>query len=168
MAMGIFGTMISNLNQMGFYDFVLPWLLIFAVVYAILQKAKILDNKPAEGIVSIVIAFFATSYTGVSLGSYMTGLFGGSSIFIAAALIFLVFAGLFGYKSGEGLFKEKKFLLVPAIIVILLFLSQNGLDVTGLSLTSESTSALVMVGIVALAVLFVTQEGGDDDKQKDN
>ena len=165
MALGIFGTMISNLNQMGFYDFVLPWLFIFAIVYAILKKTNILGNNSANALVSIVVAFFATSYTGISLGAYFTSIFGQSSIFFAAILVFFIFAGLFGFKPDEGTFKNSKWLIIPAAIVILLFLSQNGV-LLGFDINSESSAALIMVGVVALAILFVTQEK-KEEKPKD-
>jgi hypothetical protein len=156
MAMGIFGTMISNLNQMGFYDFVLPWLLIFAVVYAILKKSKVLDNEQADGIVSVVVAFFATAFTGSSIGTFFTNLFGGGAIFLAAILIFLIFVGLFGFDM-KTITDQKEMLIIPAGIVILLFLSMGGLETSGISLSGDVFSALVMVGIVALGIIFVTK-----------
>ena len=34
----VFTTLITNLNDLGFYDFVLPFLFVFAIVYGLLAK----------------------------------------------------------------------------------------------------------------------------------
>lgn len=59
------GTSISNiffaLQQYGFADFVIPALLIFGVVYALLQQVKILgENKQINLVIALAISFLIT------------------------------------------------------------------------------------------------------------
>jgi hypothetical protein len=55
---GIFGQWISNLEQLGLLDVLLPFLLIFTITFAVLQKSRILgeDSKRFNTIVSLVLA----------------------------------------------------------------------------------------------------------------
>ena len=36
----------QNLQQMGFYDYILPFLLIFTIIFAILEKTRIFGTEP--------------------------------------------------------------------------------------------------------------------------
>lgn len=54
MAESLFGGVISTLQQMGFFDVLLPFLLIFAIVYGILEKVKLFEDRAD---INAVIAF---------------------------------------------------------------------------------------------------------------
>ena len=57
--MNPFELLVSNLNQMGFFGFLLPWLLMFAVTYGLLVKSKVLgEDQKLIGVISLVAAFF--------------------------------------------------------------------------------------------------------------
>ena len=45
----VFGGVIEFFNRLGVYDIVLPFLLIFSIVFAILEKTKILGTEEVEG-----------------------------------------------------------------------------------------------------------------------
>ena len=90
-------------QQIGFFDVVLPLLLIFTVVYAILDKIKVLgDNKAINIIISLVLAFFAVSNLYVS--QFFMYLFSYTGIAIAILLAAIVLLGLFA-KEKENMWK---------------------------------------------------------------
>lgn len=93
-----FREIIMQWQQIGVFDVVLPLLLVFTVVYAILDKIGILgDNKAINIIISLVLAFFAVSNVYVS-GFFMY-LFSYTGIGIAILLAAVVLLGLFAKKK---------------------------------------------------------------------
>jgi len=157
---GVFATIIDNLNQLGFYGFVLPWLLVFGLTYGILEKSGIMEKK-AAGIVSLAIAFFVTAYTGI--GSFFIGLSGVGAMLITAALIVVMFfalvtppgkyADLFGKKTESVLFL--------AVIALILFWLVGGETVAGISLSNEAWAAILVIVVIGFAVWFVSGGGGE-------
>jgi len=156
--MGMFDTLIANLNSMGFYDFVLPWLFVFAVVYAILARTNVFNNNSVNGLVSMVIAFFVTGFGGPAIGKFFSSFFGGSSIFFAGFLVLILFAGMFGFKVGDKI--EGKFLAVAALIAVVLFISWGGPAVAGINLSEKTQAILFVVVVMGAAIAFVTQKQG--------
>ena len=59
MAYSYFGMALQQLNQIGLLDIILPFILIFTIIFAVLQRTKILgkddDNKPYKNF-NVVIA----------------------------------------------------------------------------------------------------------------
>ena len=83
--MNPFEILVSNLNQMGFFGFLLPWLFMFAVVYGLLVKSKVLgEDQKIIGVVSLVSAFFVIGFGGVAIGTFFSNLFG-----IAAVIMYV-------------------------------------------------------------------------------
>jgi len=149
--LGIFGNVVSNLNQLGFYGFVLPWLLVFAIVYGVLKKAGTFDDR-VNGAIAFVIAFLITAYSGI--GQFFIALSGLGATILAVLLMCILFAVMVGFKvenltKGENLI----FLLILALIV---FWVAGGEAVTGIRLTGEAWAAIFMIVLVALAMIFVT------------
>jgi len=161
--LGIFATLVQNLNAMGFYGFILPWLLVFAVVYALLQKSKVLGgDKRIDGVIALAIAFFITGYTGI--GVYFVQLMGPAVMIIAAILVgvlFVAVAGI-GLKAEQGQQGETKFsmsteAIIGAIIVgIVLFFAVGGSAISGISLRDDIVAGLFMIIVIVLAVWFIS------------
>ena len=150
--LGIFGTLVQNLNALGFYGFVLPWLLIFAVVYGLLIGVKAFgDNKKVSGVVALVFAFFITAYTGI--GSFFVNLFGFASIFLAIALVVILFIAFAGFELKANI---ETFIIVAIIALIIFFVLGGGI-ISGIALTDESIAVLFIIIFMALVVLFLTK-----------
>lgn len=163
----IWTVLIQNLNAMGFYGFVLPWIFIFAVVYGLLIKAGIFGtvNKAVSGVIAVVIAFFGTAVAGPQLAAFFITLFGGASIYVAGILVVLLFLALVG--GPTTLFGEDKKhrgkaawaigLLIVAIGIVL-FTTATGIVVTGIELNETTVAAIFVVIVIVLAVYFLTAE----------
>jgi hypothetical protein len=99
--LGIFGTVVTKLVALGFYGFVLPWILAFAVTYAILLKTKILgDNGAVAGIVAFAVAFMVplVRIAGVTMGGVFVSIFGFGALIIAILVLALMIFGMLGIK----------------------------------------------------------------------
>ena len=90
-------------NEMGVFSYVIPGLLIFAVVYAILEKTKLLSgddgngkavhNRPVLAIVSAAVALLSLQLDLVS--EFYALIFPKFGIGIALFLVLIIFLGFF-------------------------------------------------------------------------
>ena len=91
---GQFGSIIDSLAQMGFFSYVLPFLLIFAVVYGILLKVKIFGEKNAvSAVVALAVALLAVQFDVVPI--FFSDIFPRLGIGLAIVLVLLILIGLF-------------------------------------------------------------------------
>ena len=59
-----FSILVANLNALGFFGFLLPWIFMFAVTYGLLAKAKFFEDTKIVGVISLVLAFFVVGFGG--------------------------------------------------------------------------------------------------------
>jgi len=91
-------------EAIGIFDFVLPFLLVFAVVFGILTSTNILGgHKGVNIIISLVIGLMALRLGFVQ--AFFTELFPRFGIGLAILVVLVIFAGLFiGPESRKGWF----------------------------------------------------------------
>jgi hypothetical protein len=121
---------IAMLQNFGFFRVILPFLLIFSIIYAVLLKTGVLgDTKPAKSaaaVVAMVSAFLVIVYTPVV--SAISTLLPQASFLILIVVFLLMVLGLFGVKS-ETFGKSNKFLLFIGAIIAVLFIAMIGVAV---------------------------------------
>ncbi len=161
-----------QLQRMGFYDFLLPWLFTFAVVYALLVKSGVfgsqgLGNK-ISGIVAIVVAFFVTMSAGPQLTSYFATLSVSASVILAAIVVIILFGVLIGVnmKLGEKVDNRSKSALAAVIILgAIVFLAATGGRVFNYTLGSNLGLIFVIL-VVVLAVAYIMSGGGKEEEDR--
>lgn len=91
--------MLTQWQSAGVYQYVLPFLLIFAIVFGILSTTNILGtNKGLHSIIAVVIGLMAIGYSssmGYSLGDFLQTLFPRLGIGLAVLVALMVLIGLF-------------------------------------------------------------------------
>ena len=174
--MGIFEILLGNLNNLGFFQFILPFLLILAIIYGILRATlKDIFDKAAAGLISIVVAFFVMNYSGwvgVAIANFFTALFGYGMIILAGILIFFIFLGLAGIKPGD-IFKFEggkggigawAFALFIIFIGFLIFIGAGGLtliNIPSLGMgTSDFLSLIFFLIVLVFAVWWLGKKEG--------
>lgn len=158
--LGILGTLVKNLNDMGFYGFVLPWLLVFALVYgllSIISKKTGMDQR-VNGLIALAIAFFITAYT--NIGTFFIGLFGVSSMIIAIALMIMLFFAVFGLVPDVS---KTEWIIAIVIIGLILLFVIGGSVMESVRLSDDLIGILFMVFLIVFAINFVTKKG--EEKQ---
>ena len=82
-------------NEMGVFSYVIPFLLIFAVVFAILQKSKILgdDNRAIQAIISASIGLLSLQFDFVS--EFFAVVFPRFGVGLAVFLVLIILLGFF-------------------------------------------------------------------------
>lgn len=185
--MSVFGDSIGFLVKLGIYDVVLPFLLVFTLVYAILEKTKILgteinnvDGKEytkrnLDAMVAFVMGFFVVASSQLVAVINKTI----SQVFILLLLIicFMMLVGSFHQQSKEGFFLNPKspyygiFMAIAFISIIAIFLNAVGwLDLLYSFLkdnwnTSYVASVIFIVAIIGF-MLWITKDPKHSEEAK--
>lgn len=146
-----------------FADFILPWLLVFTLVFAILDKTNILGEgkKQINGIVAAVVGLLLLAFPVTR--DFIVNLI---PIMVAMAVILFVFLMLYSFASGEKkgdpLNNGTKIAIGIGIVIVL---AVSVLILTGywdsfLSYFSESnTGANIIFIIIAVAAIVAVLSG---------
>ncbi len=168
---------IEFLKDFGLFDVILPFLLIFAITYAILQKTKLLGSKDnLDSVVALVFALIVISANKI-VATILTAI-PNVLLLLIIAFSFLLMIGLFFKDDNFLQGGETKrtwyywfFSVAMFIGVILIFLGAWTMD-SGESLLSyifgelysnvgnDLVGGVVLVGLIALAVWFITKPSG--------
>ena len=130
----LLGGVIGFLDRIGVYDVVLPFLLVFTIVFAILEKTKVLGTEHFKGehytkknlnsMVAFVTAFFVIA--SAKLVEIVTHVTSQMVILLLFSILFLILIGSF-YKEGEAVALEggwrQPFMWFMLVGLILIFLN---------------------------------------------
>ena len=121
MALNI-GTVLLQWQSAGVFDYLLPFLLIFALVFAILQKSKILgQEKGINIIIAVVIGFLALQLDFVPM--FFREIFPRLGVALAVLLGLLILIGLF-IDLGDKTKWPNYVLMAIGVIAFLIILAQ--------------------------------------------
>lgn len=152
---------------------VLPFILVFTLIFAILQKTKILGDgkKQIDALVALAIGLIVVSF------GYATGIIISLIPVLAiGTVVLLIFMLLYGmvFKAGEFAIHDKvkwTIGILAAIAVIIATMVATGawgyvVDLFNTGGTgSFNVTNLIFVVIVAIAVALVVMGGGGDKKK---
>lgn len=143
---------LQQLEDLGFFSYVLPFILIFAIVYAVLRQIKIFeDNKGATVLIAVSIGLLALQLNFVP-GFFQT-FFPKVGVAVALMIVALILAGAFISPDAE-VFKWIFFGLGATIFIVLLILQFSGQSFTG-SYWWTQYGALVIVALVIITALIL-------------
>jgi len=116
-----FKDFLQNLYYGGWFDFVFPFLLIYALVYTILNNVTIFDNrKPIKVIIALVFALFAIAFP-ITDETYcgVGGMYNGNGIVsgcTVGTLMMTLFPGVTAFSIG--------------LLALYIILAMLGVDIT--------------------------------------
>lgn len=150
-------------NEMGVFSYVIPFLLIFAIVYAILDKTKILggENRGILAIISVSVGLLALQFDFVS--EFFALVFPRFGIGLSLFLVLLIFVGFFFPKTNDGS-KGQWIGIVIGVGVVIWALSswQEWTNYDGFGgWFSENIWVLVVLGIIIAIIAIVSKKGKD-------
>jgi len=156
MAFTIEGFM-SQLAGIGFFEFLLPWLFVFAIVFGLLTRVGLFGeaNKRVSGIIAIVLAFFITPFAGPALTSYFATLSAGTAIILAALLTVVLFAAMFGLGMEELKSKKYAFPIMIVIAAVIFFIALGG-KMLNLTIGSSTLTIVFIVALVIGAIWYIS------------
>jgi hypothetical protein len=148
-------------------------LLIFTVVYAILQKSKLLGGtKNIDAIISLVISFFAVGNPQIS--GFFLPLFSNVALGIIIMLSMILFAGLFLKQSYGGEWRTVGVIIGVVVFIWMLSRAANiysaysGGEFTFLSSSwwLNNASWIILLFLIGIVILVIVSSGEKKTKFK--
>jgi len=178
-----FREVISFFDQIGLFDVVLPFLLVFTIVFAIFEKTKVLGTEKHDGheytrknlnaIASFVIAFLVIAAK--ELVEIINKTVANAVIVLFFSVLFLLLVGSF-HKEGEPMYLQGGWKIAFMIIV---FLAISGIfldaiktsdgrtwlqrlgDFSG-SGSDELAGSLILLGLIVAFIIYAVKEPSKD------
>jgi hypothetical protein len=120
---GAIGELLSSWEQAGFFSYLLPFLLIFALIFGILNQIKLFkDNKAINAIIALAVGFMALQFPMVS--EFFSEIFPRLGIGLAIILIVLILVGMFIDPKNSGIMYVM--LGIGAVITIVVLVQTAG------------------------------------------
>lgn len=175
-----FSAIIDKLVEIGFYNVLLPFILVYVIVFAILEKSGIFkksgnEDRSQTKSVNSVIAFVFGLFVVASIQTviYIQSLITNIVFFIVFILCVLILLGLVLGEGYQKLFENKllKWSVAGAVFVVALVILLNLVGfwewLSNYSLGDADTwiSVLIFVGIVGVLV-WVTKSDGRATKSE--
>jgi hypothetical protein len=140
----------------GGFDYVIPFLLLFAVVFAILQKSKILgENRVIEAIVAASVGLLAIQFGFVS--EFFRVIFPRFGVILSIFLVLLIIFGFFWPHDKKSHGSWIGWILGPALIIWALSAWGEWGNNSGFGgwFTEYIWALIVLGGIVAVIILVI-------------
>ncbi len=113
---GTVGNLLAYWEQAGVFSYVLPFLLIFAVVFGILMKIKVFgDNKGLNAVIALVIGLLALQFDLVPV--FFSEIFPRVGVALSILLVLIILLGLFFDKKDNKVINYG--LLAVAVIIFI-------------------------------------------------
>ena len=91
---GAIGNMLARWEQAGVFSYLLPFLLIFALVFGILTQTNIFkENRPINGIIALVVGLMSLQFDFVP--RFFAEIFPRVGVGLAVMLVAMIFLGMF-------------------------------------------------------------------------
>ena len=98
---GFLGDLLTKWEQAGFFSYLLPFLLLFALVFGILTKINIFkDNKMVNGIIALSVSLMALQFNFVP--DFFSQVFPRVGVGLAVILVLLIVVGLFADEKSNA------------------------------------------------------------------
>ena len=150
------------LRNDALFDIVLPFILIFTIVFAVMQTTKILGGKRnIDAIIGLVFGFLLIRNQTIveTINRFLPNI----ALLIVVILMILLVIGVFAgeYEWATGI---KGLAAVLAVIIVLWifgasYWSRYGIPNIFSGLSSETKGILAFLAILIVVVFFVTREG---------
>ncbi|PLW79876.1 hypothetical protein C0585_05470 [Candidatus Woesearchaeota archaeon] len=176
---GGFEGMIRTLESYGVADVLLPFILIFTIVYAIMQKTQILGEgkKKFNVIIGFVLAMsvviphvLGTYPPNADVVDIINSALPSVSLVLVAVLALLLMMGIWGAKVNIAGKSLCGWVMIISIIFILIIFGSaanwfNLPDFLSFLNDPELQSLLIIVLVFGIIIAWIT---GDDDDKKDD
>ena len=169
-----FRGIIEFFTDIGLYDVVLPFLLVFTIVFAILEKTKVFGTEKIEGkeftkkninaMASFVISFFVIASS--RLVEIITEVSSQAVLLLLLSVLFLLLVGSF-FKEGAGVFLEGGwrilFMVIMFVGIVLIFLNSLGWldkvwDFIGRGQGGNAVGSIILIVIIIFFMIYVVKE----------
>ena len=157
------GDILTYWADNGVFDYVLPFLLIFAVVYGILSKTGILvkdtdKSKGVNSVVAIAVALLALQWGYVP--QFFSTIFPFAAIGLSILLVALILMGLFA-DPGKKEWANTFYIIGAVIALVVVIQSLSDFSWAGGNWWSQYGPALITVAIIGTLIALVVGKRDD-------
>ena len=162
-------------DKIGIFDVVLPFLLVFTIVFALLERTKVFGIEKIEGKEYTkknlnAVAAFVISFLVVASSELVEVITKVSSQFVVVLLgivLFLLLVGSFFKEEPHGVFLEggwkTAFMIIVFLVLGFIFLDALGLldfasDFLSGTGQGELVGVVLLLGLIVVFIFFITQE----------
>lgn len=168
----------------GVFDFYLPFVLVFAIFYALLTRSRIFGSdaqgKRISAIVALVAGFYVVGYTPVggvliNFASYLGNLFTSAAVIIVTLVVFLMIIYLVVPDINTKKFKGwwQVLILLIGLLVLAMFFNAGGGQIfgfvnnlgIGINFSGQDFAVIVLILITVAVIYWLTK--GESSKSSD-
>tara|TARA_Y100000310_G_scaffold277305_1_gene294955 strand:- start:31 stop:585 length:555 start_codon:yes stop_codon:yes gene_type:complete len=170
-----FREIINFFANIGVFDVVLPFLLVFTIVFALLERTKVFGMEKIEGkeytkknlnsAAAFVIAFLVVASS--ELVEVITEVSSKFVVLLFLIVLFLLLVGSFFKEEPHGVFLEggwkTAFMVVVFLVLVFIFLdalnlTQDIFDFLSGTNRGEFVGSALLLVLIILFIVYVTQE----------
>ncbi len=129
---GTIGTVLAAWEQAGVFSYMLPFLLLFALIYGVMIQVKLFGGKEdstgriINAIIALSVSLLALQFNFVP--RFFAEVFPRAGVGLAILLLFLIFTSMFADPNSRWMMYST-YALGAAIIIIALILTANSLGI---------------------------------------
>lgn len=155
---------IFRLENLGFFDLILPMILMFAIIFGVLSYAKIFgDNKGIHALIAMVLALLAVRFPLYT--DFLNVVSEKLAIGIVILLGFVILIGLFTTKESNAAWGWILITVAVIIIFVISFQTANYFGYPDNYSEDDLVGGLLAIAVViGLIVVVIVSSGGDKDK----
>jgi hypothetical protein len=153
---GVVGDLLSKWEEAGFFQYILPFLLIFALVFGILTKVNVFkDNKAVNGIIALAVALMSLQFSFVS--DFFAQIFPRLGVGLAVILGVLILLGLF--TDPESNWMNYVLLGIAAVVFIVVLIQSSGESGFNTGEWFQENLTWIIPSVLALILIIATVAG---------
>ncbi len=161
---GAISELLSKWEQIGFFSYLLPFMLIFALVFGILTRVQIFkDNKMVNGIIALAVALMSLQFEFVP--AFFSQIFPRLGVALAIILAIFIVVGLFMDEKSKWI---NYVLLGVGALTIGMVLIQSAGELGWASGQWWEENWQMVVGAVFILILVSVIIGGSKPSEKDH
>ncbi len=152
------GSVINQWNQSGVFSYMLPFLLVFALIYGILNKSQILgDAEKAKGVNVIIALALGLLSLFSPFPEFIMRMAPNLAIGITVLLAAIILLGLFSATAGVGKGITYALIAIGAIIFIYVTYSSFQGNWAGTNLWDQYGASLITLAILIGFIVAVVK-----------
>lgn len=171
---------IESLESWGLIDVMLPFLLIFTILFAILEKSKLLgaEKRNLNTVIALVISLITviphvtrTYPAGFDPITILNNALPSVSLVIVAIIMLLILIGLFGQEQVFlGLSMPGWIAFISFVIILIIFGGAAGWWASGFSgwiadfFGDDAVAIVIMILVFGIIIAFIT--GGEGERER--
>lgn len=172
---GAIGNLFAQWEAAGIFDYMLPFLLIFALVFGLLMKLNIFSSgkektpmKGVNAIIALAVALMALQFNVASV--FFSEIFPRFGIALSIVLVVLILGGIFiPTNKKSNWFMVALIIIVFGVIIVVVYNSMQALGYGfggGFSYFWREYWGIIVFLIVIIAVIATTTSKPDKDRPR--